>query len=131
MRRGTILAVDDEPALLRMFKQYLDRFGYEVDICSSAEQALALFTGHPGRYQLVLADLTMPGMTGEELVKRLLPLDPAVCMLICSGYPFDLTDFPEPLRRRIRFLQKPFLPNVLLNAVDELLVDASDRDVSA
>jgi hypothetical protein len=60
-------------------------------------------------------------MSGEELASRLLELNPSVFMLLCSGFPFDLFGFPEKIRRQVRFLQKPFLPRALLQAIEELL----------
>ena len=117
---GPILVVDDEPALLRLFQQYLNRLGYEVDACSGASRALELFSRNPFKYALVLADLTMPGMSGHELLEQLLALNPEVRVLLCSGYPFDLRGLPIRAQGQIRFLQKPFLPRMLFQALEEL-----------
>jgi len=125
LRRRPILAVDDEPALLRLFQRYLVRFGFEVEICSNARQALEQFTRDAARYELVLADLTMPGMSGQELLEQLRRLNPQICVLLCSGYPFNPLGLPVEIRRRVRFLQKPFLPAMLIEAIEELL--ASDE----
>jgi CheY-like chemotaxis protein len=122
-----LLVVEDEPALLRLFQQYLSRLGYEVYACSSAGQALEWFAANPFRYPLVLADLNLPGMSGTELVTQLFRLNPDISILLCSGYPFDLSSLPAGVQGRIRFLQKPFLPKVLHKAIKELL----DRRVSS
>lgn len=122
MRRfGRILAVDDEPALLHLFEQYLSRVGYEVEISSSAQNALESFASDPEKYALVLADVTMPGMSGEELLNDLLRLNPGIRVVLCSGYPFDLHGLPEGVQQQVRFLHKPFLPKTLLQTIEELL----------
>ena len=124
--RGRILAVDDEPALLRLFQHYLTRLGYTVETCSNARQALELFSANPTKYAVVLADQTMPDMSGQELLEKLLRLNPKICIVLCSGYPFDPFGLPAEVQRRVRFLQKPFLPKMLLEAIEELLGERSN-----
>jgi len=116
-----ILALDDEPALLRLIEQYLTRLGYTVDACETATRALELFAQGPSRYCLVLADLHVPDMEGPDLIRALFRLDPKARVLICSGYPFDPQDVPITARQQIRFLQKPFLPAMLIEEVSQLI----------
>ncbi len=116
-----MLIVDDELSLLTVREQYLKRLGYSVDACRSGEQAWESFEPQPGAYRLVLADITMPEMSGHELLRRMLELNPSICILICSGYPFDVTTLPEAARTQVGFLQKPFTPKMLADAVGELL----------
>jgi len=120
-RTATILAVDDEPALLSMLQQYLSRVGFEVIISASAERALRLFQERPGRFDLVLADITMPGMSGEELAVEVFRADPRVSVILCSGYACSPLSIPPEHAAQVRFLQKPFLPRTLLKTVQELL----------
>jgi CheY-like chemotaxis protein len=118
--------VDDEPALLRLFQHYLTRLGYAVETCSSGREALEFFSADPTKYAVVLADQTMPDMTGHELLEELLRLNPEICIVLCSGYPFDPFGLPAGVQRRVRFLQKPFLPKMLLEAIEELLGERRD-----
>ena len=69
-----LLLIDDEAPLLELLKKYLERLGYEVDACLSAEDALERFEADPSRYALVLTDLTLPVMNGEEMVERIGPV---------------------------------------------------------
>ncbi len=117
---GRILVVDDEPALLSVMEQYLLRLGYEVTASRSAQQAWKLFEAEPSGFSLVIADITMPEMSGEELLSRLLDLNPAIRILICSGYPFDTSTLPAAGSGHIGFLQKPFTPKMMANAIAEL-----------
>jgi DNA-binding NtrC family response regulator len=116
-RSGTrILAVDDEPALLQLLEKYLKRLGYQVEACSGAREALERFAARPHHYTLLLVDLNMPD------------IDARVRVLLCSGYPFDPHMLPEPMRDRVRFLQKPFAPKMLAQAIEELLGSESAHD---
>ena len=84
--RERILFVDDEEVLTKMGKFMLERLGYTVTVCNSSSEALAAFTEDPGRYDLVITDQTMPGMTGTELACRLLQQRPGLPIILCTGY---------------------------------------------
>jgi two-component system cell cycle sensor histidine kinase/response regulator CckA len=115
MSAGRLLIVDDEAALLDLLKRYLVRLGYEVDVASNPEDALASFEVDPERYICVLTDLALPGMNGEELLERMRAKNPRLRALISSGYPY------EPRSKRTVFLQKPYLPKMLAQTIEELL----------
>jgi CheY-like chemotaxis protein len=119
----SILAVDDDPALLQLLKQYLTGLGHVLAACGSAQEALALFRANPQGYSLVLVDLTMPDMSGRELLFELLNLNPGLRVLLLSGYPFDVSGLPEQVRPQVGFLQKPFLPKALAEAIQKLVGD--------
>lgn len=124
--QARILVVDDEPALLKLIEQYLVRSGRLVDACTSAAQALELYEADPASYFLVVADLRMPGMSGEELLDRLMSLNPSIRIVVCSGYPFDYLQRSPKTGSRIRFVQKPFLPAMLDQAIRELIGGTED-----
>jgi len=111
----SLLLVDDEPALLELLTKYLERLGYPVDACLSAEDALAQFDANPSRYSLVLTDLTLPGINGEEMLRRMHGTRPALQAIISSGYPY------VPRSKKIMFLQKPYLPKMLAEAIEALI----------
>jgi len=113
----SILVVDDNAALLQMLQQYLTGLGCEVTTCSSPSEARELYRRDTTRYGLVLVDLNLPEMSGSELVLELLRLNPNQPVLLLSGYPFDLSVIPAELGAKVRFLQKPFSPKALAEAV--------------
>ena len=102
MESPCLLLVDDEPALADLLKKYLERLGYRVDACHHPEAALELLDAHPERYALLVTDLTLPTMSGEDLVVRSRERVPRLRAIIASGYPY------EPRAPGIEFLQKPF-----------------------
>lgn len=116
-----ILIVDDEPSLLYLMEQFLSRLGYSVEAFSAAAPALERFESDPGAYALVIADISLPEISGAEMIARLLERNPQLCVLVCTGLPFTLTAVPEQLRPRVEYLQKPFAPQMLASAVQRLL----------
>src|ERR1700748_2583657 len=115
MKDARLLLVDDEPPLADLLKKYLERLGYIVDACNSAEDALTKFEADPEQYALVLTDLTLPSMNGEELLDRMRRRNPQLRAIISSGYPY------EPRVPRVVFLQKPFLPKMLAQEIERTL----------
>jgi DNA-binding response OmpR family regulator len=113
--------VEDELALLQLLERYLLRLGFEVKTHSSSVEALREFEGAPGRHDLVIADLGMPEITGDTMLTRMLDLKPDLLILICSGSPFYVSNLPKALEQRVGFLQKPFLPKMLLEEIEKLL----------
>ena len=121
MLRPAILIVDDEPPLLKLMQAYLERLGYDVTSCPNAAQALAQFQSANVNFALVVADLSLPDMSGDEMALRMAEMNPTLKVLLCSGYPFDIESLPEGVKRRSSALQKPFLPNMLAQEVEALL----------
>jgi len=116
-----VLLVDDETALLQLIEKYLKRLGYDVESHSTASGALRSFAASPETWHLVIADLGMPELSGQELLQRMFELNPQVRCLLCSGAPFDVSTLPPPIRHQTAFLLKPFLPSMLSEAVKRLL----------
>ena len=115
MKGVRILLVDDEAPLLELLKRYLERLGYEVEACLTPADALQRFEADPGRYSLVLTDLTLPGMNGDQMIEQMRVTAPKLRAIIASGY------VHEPRGKRTGFLQKPFLPNMLAELIEKML----------
>jgi len=86
-----ILFVDDEQALVNMGKQLLESLGYKVTTRTSSNEALTLFKARPDKFDLVITDLTMPNMTGDELAKELMTVRPEVPVILCTGFSTKIT----------------------------------------
>ena len=115
MGAARLLIVDDEETLLNLLRRYLERQGFQVETCATAETALQLVSKEPGGFALVITDLTLKGMNGAELIEQIRRLQPGLPGLITSGYPH------VPAAKGVGFLQKPFLPRMLLDAVEQAL----------
>ncbi len=121
MPPARILLVEDEPPLLQLIEKYLQRLSFEVDTHLKSVDALRSFESAPDRYALVIADLGMPDMPGDTLLTRMLEIRPELRILVCSGSPFFIENLPASLQRQVAFLQKPFVPKMLADAVQQLL----------
>ncbi|HLP16411.1 MAG TPA: ATP-binding protein [Bacteroidota bacterium] len=85
-QRGTILFVDDEHMIREMLTEYLQECGYQVITARNGIEGLEKFTAERSSIDLVITDLGMPEMGGEEFFKRLQTIDPSKPVLISSGY---------------------------------------------
>ncbi|WP_319586420.1 PAS domain S-box protein [uncultured Desulfobulbus sp.] len=81
-----ILLVDDEELLSEMGRTMLERLGYAVTVRTSSLDALAAFQNEPDRFDAVITDQTMPGMTGIDLARRMLQIRPRLPIILCTGY---------------------------------------------
>ena len=116
-----ILIVDDEPPLLKMLDVYLRRLGYSVVTAGSTEQAWAEVEAAPHAFALVVLDATMTGIPMLDLAARMLAADPRLCVIAASGYPVDMAVLEAAAPGRVMFLQKPFSPAMLGNAVRRMI----------
>ncbi len=115
MSEISLLLVDDELPLLGLLKKYLEREGFSVETAESGAQALA--AASTGRFHLVVLDLNLPDMGGEEVMTRLLDRDPSCKVLISSGMPYGTENVPPPIRPRVGSLMKPYMPRQLMDAI--------------
>jgi CheY-like chemotaxis protein len=82
-----ILVVEDDDQVRTVVSKGLPRLGYEVLVTRNAEEALALVDKHPGRIDLLLTDVVMPGLSGPQLADRLTARRPETRVVFMSGYP--------------------------------------------
>jgi signal transduction histidine kinase len=86
VRRARILLVDDEPSIVEITCEVLESLGYDALGISDPKEALALLGRDPSRFDLVITDLTMPGMSGDALAARMLELRPGLPIVLVTGY---------------------------------------------
>jgi len=117
--QGTILVVDDEPAICSLIRHALAPQGYTILLASNGRDALQLCTTHKGPIQLLLTDLLMPGMNGLELAVKVQALRPQIRVLYLSESSVVGGAFAD--EPHLTFLPKPFTLEALLNVVRKLL----------
>jgi CheY-like chemotaxis protein len=117
----TILIVDDEVALVRVASRILQQAGYTILAASNGTEALQLLDRHPGRVDLLITDVVMPEMGGQELAARAVALRPELSVLYTSGYSDDAILRDAVHDRRARFLDKPYTTEALRRRVREVL----------
>jgi two-component system cell cycle sensor histidine kinase/response regulator CckA len=117
----TVLAVDDDPSMLGILEEVLKPLGYKVLSAASGEEALAMAAKHQEKIDLLLTDVMLPGIKGQELAKQLLHKCPDVNILFMSGYLCPSMAHNDSDQRFEAFIQKPFSPNSLLRKIRKLL----------
>ena len=89
----TVMLVDDDPYVREAGERMLKRLGYQVNAFGCPLEALEAFRRVPPPCDLVITDLTMPKMSGDELTRRMHSIAPSIPVVICSGYrPEDAGD---------------------------------------
>jgi CheY-like chemotaxis protein len=125
-----VLVVDDEDVALMLLKQLLTTAGYQVSTAQSGFECLDVFRRRPLSYRLVVLDLTMPFMDGEETFHRLREINPDVPVMLCTGFIQN-----ERLEKLMAaglsgFLRKPFAPEEILGQIQALLESVKYARVS-
>jgi len=88
MAKGTeaILLVDDEDYVVVPIQQLLRILGYQVTAATDPLKALEIFSANPDGFDLVITDMTMPGLTGDQLSRKMLEIRPEIPIIICTGF---------------------------------------------
>jgi two-component system, cell cycle sensor histidine kinase and response regulator CckA len=120
---GTILLVEDEPAVLTITQRMLERAGYRVLGAPTGDDAIRLAGEHAGEIDLLITDVVMPGMNGRALADRLEEVSPGLRVLFMSGYTDDTIVHHGVLQPGTEFIQKPFPPGALAQRVGAILAD--------
>jgi PAS domain S-box-containing protein len=127
--RGTILFVDDEEVVRRVGKSALERGGFTVRLASNGQEAIDLFRTMSSSTSLVVLDMTMPVMSGQEVFGRLREVRADVPIVVSSGY-----NEVEVIRRFTAgniagFIQKPYTLTQLVNKVQAILALHSEAAI--
>jgi DNA-binding NtrC family response regulator len=126
-----VLIVDDERALLPLLERYLRKQGFEPVCFSDPVAALETFRAGEKKFQILMTDLTLEGLSGEELALQVMALDPEIRVVVMSGYPYSTEHFPPADQPRVTFLQKPFLPSQIREAVEKMTAPAPAAEPEA
>ncbi|HEX5053004.1 MAG TPA: response regulator [Planctomycetota bacterium] len=118
---STILFVDDMPEVGRLVAKFFEADSHRVLLATSGEQALALWHEHGAAVDLLVTDISMPGLSGPDLVARMRAQRPGLPVLFMSGFSDSELACAGGMPKDVAFLEKPFAPTQLLELVHELL----------
>ena len=102
-----IMLVDDEEGIRNSCGSFLKDQGYGVCAYPDGQEALEAFIKAPDQFDLIISDVTMPGLTGDRLAERILEIRPELPIILCSGYSDRLSDHKRPIPGIYKFLDKP------------------------
>ncbi len=124
---GTVLLADDEDSVRTLGARMLERIGFQVLVASDGQEALELYQVCQREIVLVLLDLTMPYMDGEETFQRLRHFDPQVRVVMTSGYAETEMAARFSDQPRCGFLQKPYTLEALTQRLREALREGDEQ----
>ncbi len=116
-----VLVVDDEEMILSIATKILERQGYEVTTAWSGEEGIRRCFEQSDQIDLMLLDLTMPGLSGIETLRRARQTCPDLPCIISSGHSAAWDNIPEDLKANVHFLQKPYRADKLTELVSGIL----------
>ena len=102
-------------------RQFLESGGYQVIEAKNGAHAIELARANAGRIDLLVTDMVMPGMTGQELAAKLQREQPRLCVIFMSGYSEHAATEMADADPGVRLLTKPFSRSTLLRAVREMV----------
>lgn len=116
-QRETILLVEDEGGIRALVRKILKREGYHVLEAATGEEAVRTALSHIGRIDLLVSDMTLPGISGRQVADQLRQSLPHLKALFISGFSEDRSVYETELAAGAAFLQKPFTLGALLSKV--------------
>jgi len=116
-----ILFVDDEESIVYIGQNRLERLGYQVETRMSPVEALESFRANPDQFDLVITDMTMPQMTGDQLVKEILKIRPDVPTILYTGFNEKINEEKAKEIGFRQYIEKPFKISELAKIVRQVL----------
>ena len=117
----SILFVDDEEILAQMGKEMLERLGYRVECRTSPIEALEAFRADPSKFDLVITDMTMQNMRGDELAKELMGIRKDLPIILCTGFSVAITEKKAKKIGIREFAMKPYVMRDLAETIRKVL----------
>jgi len=119
-----ILLVDDENHVLNIEKQLLKRLGYHVTSMVNSKDAFSLFASQPEQFDIIITDLTMPGLTGVQLSRKIIELRPDIPIIMCTGFSDKNNHALLEQKGVKKILMKPIVMSDLALTVKKVLKNA-------
>jgi DNA-binding NtrC family response regulator len=119
-----VLVADDSAPERQAARTALEKAGYKVHLAAGGEEAVRLLRAHANDIQLLIVDLMMPGRDGKDVVEESLRLNPALAVIVTSGFSRNYARSALP-RGAWKFLQKPFTADQFVSAVQHALEPAA------
>jgi signal transduction histidine kinase/CheY-like chemotaxis protein len=116
-----IMVVDDEETIVSMERKILERLGYQVTSSTDSTRALREFADQPDKYDLVITDMTMPHMTGDEMAKKMMDIKPTLPVILCTGFNERISEEKALEMGITKFVMKPVITDELTSAIRTVL----------
>jgi len=123
LKGGTerIMVIDDEESILSSTKDLLEDYGYQIKGFSNATSAFKAFKKNPAQFDLILTDMTMPKMTGDNFSYRAIKIRSDIPIILCTGYSENISEIKALKIGIKKYLLKPIEKQTLLTSIREVL----------
>ena len=122
-----ILYVDDEPSIAKLGRRHLESLGYDAYSTTDPKEALEMIKAEPNRFNLIISDMAMPNMPGDQLIVEILSINPGIPTMICSGYSSRMSETKASEMGIKAFVMKPLNKAELAKKVREVLDDSTNQ----
>ena len=116
-----ILFIDDDKEIAKMGKDILEGYGYRVESKNCSTEALETFRERPDKFDLIITDMIMPKMTGEELAEECMRVRPDIPIILCTGYNEEVYNETAMKIGIKEVIMKPVNGRNLANAIEKVL----------
>jgi len=116
-----ILLIDDEQQIIDIERQILERLGYIVTSTTDSQEALEEFAAQPDHFDLVITDMTMPKMTGDQLAQRIMDIKPQIPVILCTGFNETISEEKALAMGIDKFVMKPVVKEELASTIRKVL----------
>nr|WP_319492631.1 ATP-binding protein [uncultured Desulfobacter sp.] len=127
-RGESILYIDDEPSIAKLGKRHLQALGYEAFSITNPVEALDMVKSEPNRFDLIISDMAMPKMPGDQLIAEILIIKPDMPTIICTGYSSRISETEAAKMGVKAFLMKPLNKTELAKKVRQVLDDSIENE---
>ena len=116
-----VILFEDDDINRKTLTMLMERMGYEVTTETDPESALRTFRDDPGRFDLLVTDMTMPHMDGDALAREVLALRPEMPVILCTGYNEKISEEKAQALGIRKYIEKPIDRHALAKAIREAL----------
>jgi len=116
-----ILLIDDEQQIIDIERQILERLGYTVTSTTDSEEALEEFAAQPDYFDLVITDMTMPKITGDQLAQQMMDIRPQIPVILCTGFNEAISEEKALAMGIDKFVMKPVVKDELASTIRKVL----------
>jgi signal transduction histidine kinase/CheY-like chemotaxis protein len=117
----SILLIDDEKQIIDIEQQILERLGYRVTPKTDSQEALEEFAALPEKFDLVITDMTMPKLTGDQLALKLMDIRPDIPVILCTGFNETINEEKALSMGIDRYIMKPIVKDELARTIRSVL----------
>lgn len=123
-----ILLVDDEPSVAKLEKIMLERLGYSITMHTSSAEALKAFRESPDSFDMIISDMNMPNMAGNQLASEIKSIRSDIPIILCTGFSEKMNKEKADILGRTEILMKPIIRSEIAKTVRKLLDEANGKN---